>query len=248
MIEVLAADWPAPLQVRALQTTRLGGVSRDAYGSLNLGSNTDDDPAAVRANRQRLRESLQLPAEPCWLRQVHGTTVVDAAACVAEAPAADASETRASDVVCAVLSADCLPVVLCADDGSWIGAAHAGWRGLVGGVLEAVVGRAGLPPSRLLAWFGAAIGPAHFEVGPEVRDAFVAAQAEAGAAFRAGRDDRWHADLYALARLRLQRAGVQRIYGGGLCTYSDAARFYSFRRAADTGRMATLIWRAALPA
>lgn len=247
MIEVVAADWPAPPQIRALQTTRLGGVSRGAYDSLNLGSNTGDDPAAVGVNRQRLRADLKLPAEPCWLRQVHGTTVVDAAQRSAEAPAADASQTRASDVVCAVLSADCLPVLLCADDGSWIGAAHAGWRGLVGGVLEATVACAGLPPSRLLAWFGAAIGPAHFEVGPEVRAAFVAAQAEAATAFRAGRDDRWHADLYALARLRLQRAGVQRIHGGGLCSYADAARFYSFRRAADTGRMATLIWRTALP-
>ncbi|HEY9545026.1 MAG TPA: peptidoglycan editing factor PgeF [Solimonas sp.] len=247
MIEVVAADWPAPPQIRAIQTTRVGGVSGGAYDSLNLGSNTGDDPAAVRANRQHLREGLKLLAEPCWLRQVHGTRVVDAAQCVAEAPAADASETTAHDVVCAVLTADCLPVLLCADDGSWIGAAHAGWRGLVAGVLEAVVARSGLPPSRLLAWFGAAIGPAHFEVGPEVRDAFVAAQADARAAFRAGRDDRWHADLYALARLRLQRAGVQHIYGGGLCTYADAVRFYSFRREPDTGRMATLIWRAALP-
>lgn len=247
MIEVVAADWPAPPQIHALQTTRLGGVSRGAYDSLNLGSNTSDDPVAVHANRQRLREALKLPSEPLWLRQVHGITVVDASHRSVEAPAADASETTASNLVCAVLTADCLPVLLCADDGGWIGAAHAGWRGLAAGVLEATVARSGLPPSRLLAWFGTAIGPAHFEVGPEVRAAFVAAQAEAATAFRAGRDDRWHADLYALARLRLQRAGVQRIHGGGLCSYADAARFYSFRRAADTGRMATLIWRATLP-
>lgn len=249
MIEVVAADWPAPPQVRAFQTTRVGGVSRAPYDGLNLGSNTADDPAAVRANRQCLRDGLRLPEEPAWLRQVHGTTVVDATQCARDiAPAADASQTQADGVVCAVLTADCLPVLLCADDGSWIGAAHAGWRGLAAGVLEAVVAQASLPSSRLMAWFGAAIGPANFEVGPEVREVFVAEQAQATAAFRAGRGDRWHADLYALARLRLQRAGVQRIYGGGLCTYADATRYFSFRREANTGRMATLIWRSALPA
>jgi len=243
----LHADWPAPAGVHALQTTRHGGVSEAAYASLNLGSNTDDDPARVIANRARLRTALALPREPAWLQQVHGTTVVDAAAVGAEPPLADASQTTAAGVVCAVLTADCLPVLLCADDGRWIGAAHAGWRGLCAGVLEAVVARAGVPPQRLLAWLGAAIGPAHFEVGPEVRDAFVRAQPQAEAAFRAGRDDRWYADLYALARLRLQRIGVQRIHGGGLCTYADAGRFYSYRRAPASGRMATLIWRDALP-
>jgi YfiH family protein len=241
------ADWPAPAGVHAVQTTRHGGVSEAAYASLNLGSNTDDDPARVTANRARLRAALALPREPAWLKQVHGTTVVDAAAVGAEPPAADASQTSAAGVICAVLTADCLPVLFCADDGSWIGAAHAGWRGLCEGVLEALVARAGVPPQRLLAWFGAAIGPAHFEVGPEVRDAFVRAQPQAGMAFRAGRGDRWHADLYALARLRLQRIGVQGIHGGGLCTYADAERFYSYRREPASGRMATLIWRDALP-
>lgn len=247
MIEVVAADWPAPPQIHAVQTTRRGGVSREPYDSLNLRSYTDDDSAAVQANRQRLRDELRLPGEPLWLRQVHGTAVVDAARRGAGEPVADASDTTASNVVCAVLTADCLPVLMCADDGSWIGAAHAGWRGLAAGVLEALVARAGLPPPRLMAWFGAAIGPAHFEVGPEVRETFVRAQASAALAFRAGRGDRWYADLYALARLRLQQAGVQRIHGGGLCTYADSARFYSYRRTPDTGRMATLIWRSALP-
>ncbi len=244
MIEVVAADWPAPPRIHALQTTRRGGVSRGACATLNLGSNTVDAAQHVAANRQRLRETLQLPREPVWLGQVHGTTVIDAAACTGgETPSADASATTASGTVCAVLSADCLPLLLCAEDGSWLGAAHAGWRGLAAGVVEALVARATTAPSRLLAWMGAAIGSAHFEVGPEVREAFLAVQPESARAFRRGRDDRWHADLYLLARLRLARAGVSRVYGGGLCTYADAARFYSYRREPDGGRMASLIWR-----
>jgi YfiH family protein len=244
VIELLAANWPAPPQIHAVQTTRRGGVSEGACASLNLGSNTGDDAARVAANRGILREQLQLPREPAWLRQVHGTTVVDAAHVGRDAPAADASQTAEAGVVCAVLSADCLPVLFCSEDGGWIGAAHAGWRGLAAGVLEATLGLAPLPPRRLLAWFGAAIGPANFEVGPEVRAAFVGEQPEAATAFRAGRDDRWYADLYALARLRLVRAGLTRVYGGGLCTYADAGRFHSYRREADGGRMAALIWRA----
>jgi len=240
---VLHADWPAPPGIHALQTTRLGGVSEGPYASLNVGSNTRDDPARVATNRAQLGAALALPREPAWLKQVHGTMVVEAATVAGEAPAADASQTREAGVVCAVLTADCLPVLFCADDGSWVGAAHAGWRGLAAGVLEATLRTAPLPPARLMAWLGAAIGPAHFEVGPEVRDTFVAHQPEAAAAFTAGHGDRWQADLYALARLRLARAGLERVYGGGLCTYADAARFYSFRREADTGRMAALIWR-----
>ncbi|WP_028080517.1 peptidoglycan editing factor PgeF [Solimonas soli] len=239
----LHADWPAPAGVHALQTTRLGGVSAGPYASLNLGSNTADDPARVASNRARLRAALALPREPAWLRQVHGCTVVDAATVAGEAPAADAGQSGLPGVVCAVLTADCLPVLFCADDGSWVAAAHAGWRGLAAGVLEATLRCAPLPPARLMAWLGAAIGPGHFEVGPEVREAFVGARPEAGAAFAPGRGDRWQADLYALARLRLAGAGLLRVHGGGLCTYADAVRFYSFRREPHTGRMAALIWR-----
>lgn len=247
-MDFIRAQWPAPPGVHALQTTRAGGVSAAPYDSLNLGSNTGDAPAAVAGNRRRLYEQLQLPSEPCWLRQVHGTEIVDAALSAAT-PAADAACTTRAGVVCAVLTADCLPVLMCSEDGTWIAAAHAGWRGLAAGVLEAALARAPLPPSRLLAWLGAAIGPAHFEVGPEVREAFVAAQEQDAQAFRRGDGDRWHADLYRLARLRLARAGLSRVHGGGLCTYADARRFYSFRRAChegqgETGRMATLIWRA----
>ena len=238
--------------VRAGQTLRsgglLGGMTDGVHAALNLGSNTRDDPAAVAANRALLREARQLPCEPAWLRQVHGTTVVDAAT-VAEgsAPAADAAQTDQAGVVCAVLTADCLPVLFCSDDGRWIGAAHAGWRGLANGVLEATLRQAPLPPQRLLAWLGAAIGPVHFEVGPEVREAFMAVDAAAADAFTRGRGDRWQADLYHLARQRLARAGLSRVHGGGLCTYADAARFYSFRREPETGRMASLVWREPSP-
>ncbi|WP_028009511.1 peptidoglycan editing factor PgeF [Solimonas flava] len=242
-LDVVRADWPAPPGVHALQTTRAGGDSGGPCAALNLGSNTGDDPDRVAANRARLRAALDLPAEPAWLRQVHGTAVVDAATVGGAAPEADASATTQAGVVCAILTADCLPVLFCADDGSWIGAAHAGWRGLAGGVLEATVAVAPRPPSRLLAWLGAAIGPEHFEVGPEVRAVFVARQPQAAAAFRPGQGDRWMADLYQLARLRLAALGLTRVYGGGLCTYADVARFYSFRREPQTGRMATLVWR-----
>ncbi|NKF21396.1 peptidoglycan editing factor PgeF [Solimonas marina] len=243
MIELLHADWPAPPGIHAVQTTRSGGLSLGDCGTLNLGSNTPDDPARVAANRQRLRETLALPVEPAWLRQVHGTRVVDAGQVGAPPPDADASVSQQPGIVCAVLTADCLPVLLCSDDGRWIGAAHAGWRGLSAGVLEATVARAPQAPERLMAWLGAAIGPAHFEVGPEVRAAFVDDRATAASAFTPGRGDRWHADLYALARLRLADVGVTRVHGGGRCTYADAQRFYSYRREPAGGRMAALIWR-----
>lgn len=245
----LLARWPAPAGIHALQTTRAGGVSPAPYDTLNLGGNTGDEPAHVAENRRRLREQLGLPSEPLWLRQVHGVTVQEAVNIAAEPPCADAACTTQAGVVCAVLTADCLPVLFCSDDGQWLAAAHAGWRGLAAGVLEATLARASRPPARLLAWLGAAIGPAHFEVGPEVRAAFVQVHEEDAMAFAPGHDGRWQADLYQLARLRLARAGVSRVYGGGLCTYADAQRFYSFRRAChrqapETGRMATLIWRA----
>lgn len=242
-IGFLDADWPAPAGIRAGQTTRAGGVSMGAFSSFNLAEHVGDAGSAVLENRRRLREQLRLPAEPGWLRQVHGIAVADAAAAGGTTPEADASAGDARRVVCSILTADCLPVVFCSDDGQWIAAAHAGWRGLAGGVLEATVRAAPCPASSLLAWFGAAIGPERFEVGPEVRDRFIADDAAAKSAFKPGHGDRWLGDLYALARVRLRRAGVSRIHGGGLCTVTDAERFYSFRRDPVCGRMATLIWR-----
>lgn len=235
----IEADWPAPPQVRALTTTRIGGVSNGRWAGLNLAAHVDDDPAAVAANRRLLREALALPAEPRWLEQVHGTCAVDAAG---PACRADASFSDRPGVVCAVLTADCLPVLLCDRAGTRVAAAHAGWRGLVGGVLESTVAALGPDPARLLAWLGPAIGPAAFEVGEEVRAVFLAADPGAAPAFRPSSDGRWLADLYTLARRRLEAAGVGGVYGGTWCTYGDAARFYSYRRDGVTGRMGSLIW------
>lgn len=236
----IVPDWPAPARVRALVTTRGGGVSLPPYASLNLGDHVGDDPAAVAANRALLGRSL--PAEPLWLSQVHGTAVADADR---DPPGsiADASVARRPGTVCAVLTADCLPVLLCDREGSVVGAAHAGWRGLCEGVLEAVVGAMGVEPERLLAWLGPAIGPAAFEVGDEVRAAFIARDPAAAGAFRPGATaGKWLADLYALARQRLAGCGVADVYGGGLCTVSDAGRFFSYRRDGATGRFASLVW------
>ncbi len=235
-------DWPAPPRVRALVTTRRGGVSQGAWASLNLGTHVGDAPESVRANRAIVRE--QLPAEPCWLDQVHGTAVAEADVPADAPPRADASVARRPGAVCAVMTADCLPVLLCDRSGSVVAAAHAGWRGLAAGVLEATVAKLQVPPAKLVAWLGPAIGPDAFEVGGEVREAFVAADARAVSAFRPGvREGKWLADIYRLARLRLEAIGVHGVYGGGLCTVSDA-RFYSYRRDGVTGRFASLVWLA----
>jgi YfiH family protein len=234
-------DWPSPARVRAVSTTRSGGVSLRPYDSLNLAGHVGDAAAAVHENRRRLRLQLELPAEPAWLNQVHGTRVVDAASC-AQHPTADASFTRRSGAVCVVMTADCLPVLFCDRGGSAVAAAHAGWRGLAAGVLEATVDALGIQPEQLLAWLGPAIGPAAFEVGTDVRDHFVAQRADAATAFVACPNGQWLADLYELARIRLRAAGVNGIYGGGWCTYTDRERFYSFRRERTTGRSASLIW------
>ena len=235
----IVPDWPAADAVRALVTTREGGVSTGAYASLNLGDHVGDDPAAVAENRRRLR--AQLPAEPLWLGQVHGASVVDAAT-ARPGVAADASVARGPGPVCAVMTADCLPVLLCDEAGTAVCAAHAGWRGLAGGVLEAAVAAMGVPPAQLMAWLGPAIGPQSFEVGEDVRAAFLAHSAGAELAFAPKTQGKWLADLYALATQRLNAAGVARVFGGGLCTFNDAERFYSFRRDKATGRMAALIW------
>ena len=234
----MVPDWPAPARVHGLMTVRRGGVSQAPWASFNLGDHVGDDPAHVAANRAQLRQ--QLPAEPAWLRQVHSARVVEAGR--DPNPEADASFSRETGQVCAVLTADCLPVLFCDRAGSVVAAAHAGWRGLADGVLEATVAAMQVPLGEVLAWMGAAIGPQAFEVGDEVRAAFVAQQPEAAAAFVPHAPGKWLADIYALARIRLGHAGVAAVYGGGRCTFSEADAFYSYRRDGVTGRMASLIW------
>jgi len=244
-IGFIPADWPAPAGVRAGTTLRTGGVSSAPFTSFNLGDRAGDQPDAVATNRARLVRELALPGEPAWLHQVHGTSVIDAAQSQS-ATAADASVATDEGAVCVVLTADCLPVLFCAADGSCWGAAHAGWRGLAAGVLEATVAALPASPARLLAWLGPAIGPARFEVGQEVHDAFCTAHPEDAAAFAPGAvTGKYLADIHALARARLRRLGIGSVHGGGLCTVSDAERFYSYRRDGDTGRMASLVWRVA---
>lgn len=279
-------DWPAPANVRALMTTRSGGVSGAPYESMNPATHVGDDPAAVAENRRILRQAL--PAEPLWLNQVHGTRVFELALPILTLPTggegtgpsptsrggregegmahrisvdsgpfqsgeitpeADASVTRESGQVCAVLTADCLPVLFCDQAGTVVAAAHAGWRGLAAGVLEETVKAMGAEPGRILAWLGPAIGPDSFEVGPEVRETFVMQNPLAGIAFRPafpGTLDetprKWLADITMLARIRLAGVGVERVFGGGACTFKDSRRFFSYRRDGQTGRMASVIW------
>lgn len=238
---VMRPDWALPAGVRACVTTREGGFSAAPYATFNLGDHVGDDPAAVRANRARLR--AQLPVEPLWLSQVHGVRVADADREDGR-PEADAVLARTSRRACAVLTADCLPVLFCTDDGAVVAAAHAGWRGLAAGVLERTLEAMQAAPARVLVWLGPAIGPRAFEVGEEVRAAFVADDPAAVAAFVPGvASGKWMADIFALARRRLQRAGVTRIAGGGLSTVLHPASFYSYRRDGCTGRFASLIWR-----
>lgn len=236
----LTPDWPAPSRVRACVTTRAGGVSLAPFDSLNLGDHVGDDPQAVAENRRRLIE--RLGCNPAWLQQVHSADVVEADP--AAVAVADASWTTTPGRACAVLTADCLPALFCDCAGSRVAAAHAGWRGLAGGVLENTVAALGVPAGELLVWLGPAIGPQSFEVGAEVREAFVVQHAQAEQAFSASRNaGRFMADLYALARIRLAAIGVTAVHGGGLDTFSDP-RFFSYRRAARSGRLASLIWLA----
>jgi purine-nucleoside/S-methyl-5'-thioadenosine phosphorylase / adenosine deaminase len=250
--DFILPEWPAPQGVRAAFTLRTGGVSGPPFDTFNVGARAGDDPDAVAQNRAALRASLGLPAEPAWLDQVHGNEVVDLDSQIAleSGPSppsrrGDAAVSRSPGRVCAVQVADCMPVLFAAADGSRVGAAHAGWRGLAGGVLEATVRAMDTPPAELHAWMGPAIGQAHFEVGEEVRAAFLAADAGAGSAFIANDRGRWQCDLYALARRRLARLGVTSVHGGGRCTFSDPGRFFSYRRDGRCGRMVALIWRVA---
>ncbi|MBD9367295.1 peptidoglycan editing factor PgeF [Xanthomonas sp. XNM01] len=247
-IACLPAAWPAPPGVVAFTTLRHGaGVSQPPRDSFNLGGRCGDAPDAVRANRQALQRDLGLPSAPHWLRQVHGTGVLRVDGPPAgddEEPEADAAVTSTAGTVLAILTADCLPVVLAAADGSEVGAAHAGWRGLAAGMLEATVAAMRTPPVQLLAWLGPAAGPQAYEIGEEVHAAFVDRDPDAAAAFVATRPGHWRVDLYALARRRLVAAGLvpSAIHGGDLCTISDPSRFFSHRRDQVTGRIATLAW------
>jgi YfiH family protein len=248
---LLHADWPAPPGVRAFTTLRHGaGVSPPPFDSFNLGNRyaaDGDAPQTVARNRETLVALAGLPSPPRWLRQVHGIDVLRFDAPHdgdpdAEEPVADAAVTSTPDTVLAIQTADCLPVVFAAEAGDEVGAVHAGWRGLAAGVLEATVAAMRTPPSRLVAWLGPAAGPQTYEIGEEVRAAFVDRDPGAAAAFVATRPGHWRADLYALARRRLAAIGLDRVHGGGLCTIADPQRFFSHRRDVRTGRMATLIW------
>lgn len=249
-IDLLLPNWPAPPGVRAAFTLRSGGVSRPPCDTFNVAAHVGDDPRAVAENRAALRARLELPAEPAWLEQVHGHNVVDLDQQTSldlqtprDSPArADAAVTRAAGRVCVIQVADCMPVLFAAKDGSAIGAAHAGWRGLAAGVLEATVRAMNTPPGKLLAWLGPAIGQANFEVGEEVRAAFLASDPGASATFERNGRGRWQCDLSGLARRKLAALGVISVHGGGWCTSADPGRFFSYRRDGRCGRMAALVW------
>lgn len=238
----LQADWPAPANVHAGTSWRQGGISQGAYASLNLAMHVGDETHAVIENRRR----LGLPTEPIWLKQVHGLTVVNAGRVSEQKPEqvieADAAYTDQAGVICAVLTADCLPLLLCDRTGSRVAAVHAGWRGLAAGIIERAVTAMQLPADQLLVWLGPAIGPQAYEVGEEVREAFLRIDAVAHTAFRPSRSGHWWMDIYQLARQQLAQRGVTEVYGGERCTWQEADSFYSYRRDGVTGRMASVIW------
>jgi hypothetical protein len=245
-IPFIKPDWPAPASVFALCTTREGGVSLPPYDSFNIAHHVGDDPAAVTANRSLLAADLPPGNRVQWLEQVHGVQVVQAAGDEGDAcPVADAAWTTVPGAACTVMTADCLPVLFCSSDGTRVAAAHAGWRGLLAGVLEATVQAMGVDAGRLMAWLGPAIGPGAFEIGPEVREAFLSAAdgdpLVAACFASSGRPGHYLADLYGLARHRLAALGITQVYGGNFCTFSERERFYSYRRDGQTGRMASLV-------
>lgn len=236
----LEADWPAPANVHSVTTLRTGGVSEDSFASLNPATHVGDNLDSVYQNRKIIKFMLNLPSEPVWLNQTHSNRAVNAVA-TPSLQQADASYTDQPGVVCAVMTADCLPLLVCSNDGSEIAAIHAGWRGLLEGVIDNTLST--LNNNDVLVWLGPAIGPECFEVGAEVRDSFVAKSPDSALAFKQKNDEKWLADIYQLARIILAKLGVNKVYGGNFCTVTEAARFYSYRRDKDTGRMATLIWR-----
>ncbi|NOX69287.1 MAG: peptidoglycan editing factor PgeF [Gammaproteobacteria bacterium] len=238
----LAADWPLSDDIVAGTTLRSGGTSKGGYAGFNLGAHVGDDSRAVADNRRQLHNLLDLPNEPTWLQQVHGTVVVSAPCSDAE-PVADACIANSPGTVCAVMTADCLPVLFARIDGQAVAAAHAGWRGLAAGVLEATIDAFECAPDRLVAWLGPAISQSAFEVGDEVHAQFVAQDSAAEASFAINAAGRWQADLYSLAKLRLNRCGVTAIFGGEHCTFTERDDFFSYRRDGQCGRMVSLVFR-----
>ncbi|MEI6267401.1 MAG: peptidoglycan editing factor PgeF [Methylococcaceae bacterium] len=236
----LVPDWPAPANIHAATTLRTGGVSLGTFSSLNPATHVSDDNERVRQNRQIIRAMLDLPAEPVWLEQIHSNRAVKAVKTVL-LEQADASYSNESGVVCAVMTADCLPLLVCSTDGAQIAAIHAGWRGLLAGVITNTV--VAMQQQDLLVWLGPAIGPGCFEVGPEVREAFLEKSVTFNDAFKRQSNGKWLADIYQLARIELAALGIVNVYGGTHCTFTEHERFYSYRRESQTGRMATLIWR-----
>jgi polyphenol oxidase len=241
-LDWITPNWPAPAGVRALSTLRTGGVSVGHYASLNLATHVGDESDAVIRNRESLKASANLPAEPIWLEQVHGNVVCHVTGPVASTPTADACVTRVKQQICTILTADCLPVIFCDLDGTAVGAAHAGWRGLAGGVLSETLREMGCSPERVIAWMGPAIEQSAFEVGDEVREQFIGRAPQHADAFAKNERGRWQADIYALARRELEALNVAGVYGGEFNVYADAERFYSYRRDKQTGRMATMVW------
>ena len=240
-LQLIVPDWPAPVWVNACSSTRSGGFSTGRFTSLNLGDHVGDSAQQVQRNRLLLQQHAGLPAAPVWLQQVHGTVVQRLPAQTSTSLQADAAFSSTAGQVCSVMTADCLPVLFCDRSGQQVAAAHAGWRGLLGGVLEATVATF-TQPCEVMAWLGPAIGPSAFEVGYEVRQQFIAEQAGAEAAFQPGVQGKWLANLYELARQRLRAVGVNAVYGGDYCTLSQAELFFSYRRDGQTGRMASCIW------
>lgn len=241
MTQLILPEWPLPEGVAACSSTRIGGVSLPPYDSLNLGAHCGDDPVSVEENRRRMFAAGGLPSKPVWLEQVHGKDVLKLSGEPYASKRADASYSNTPGTVCAVMTADCLPVLFCNREGTEVAAAHAGWRGLCAGVLEATIACFADKPQNLMAWLGPAIGPQAFEVGPEVREAFIAVDARAESAFRPS-GEKYFADIYALARQRLAAAGVSEVFGGDRCTFSEKSEFFSYRRDKVTGRMASFIW------
>ncbi|WP_054177807.1 purine nucleoside phosphorylase YfiH [Trabulsiella odontotermitis] len=241
MTTIIVPQWPVPQGVAACSSTRVGGVSLPPYDSLNLGAHCGDDLAHVEENRARMFAAGGLPSKPVWLEQVHGKDVLTLTGGTYDSKRADAAYSNIPGQVCAVMTADCLPVLFCNRAGTEVAAAHAGWRGLCEGVLEETVACFSDQPENIMAWLGPAIGPDAFEVGPEVREAFMAKDANADKAFRPA-GEKYYADIYQLARQRLANVGVEQVYGGDRCTFSQKDDFFSYRRDKITGRMASFIW------
>lgn len=237
----IVPDWPAPANVKAIATTRKGGNSTGPYQGLNLGNHVGDDPEVVLQNRGWLQQQLGLETAPVWLNQTHSIDVVNLKQPSAEVLDADGSYTAQKRLPCVVMTADCLPVILCDRQGEQVAAVHAGWRGLVDGIIEQAVAQFSVPGSEIMAWLGPAIGPKAFEVGGEVREQFLAHDPAAAQGFEP-HGEKWLADLYLLARQRLASVSVNDVFGGDACTFSDAEKFFSYRRDGVTGRQATLIW------